>query len=52
LIFWILMLLWLVHGLMPAPSQANGWWWGIGGSALLFILLLILGWTAFGSPVQ
>lgn len=53
LIFWVLMLLWLVLGV----------WWGrndflarnfapLGGSLLLFVLLLLLGWATFGAPVR
>lgn len=52
LAFWILMLIWLVWGgyvsyhagpLNPA---------GLGGNLLLFVLLLLLGWKAFGAPIQ
>jgi len=42
------MLLWLVFGLWsnwPAPRP-------IGGTLLLFILLVILGWKVFGPPVH
>ncbi|HSZ58612.1 MAG TPA: hypothetical protein VK797_23290 [Tepidisphaeraceae bacterium] len=50
LLFWVLMLLWLVLGI---------WGWGIdrarwqawGGSFLLWILLLMLGWHVFGQPI-
>lgn len=51
LAFWILMLIWLVFGL--------AWHWGalgpygpIGGTLLLFILLLLLGWKTFGPPLH
>lgn len=49
--FYVLMLLWLVFGL----------WWGLrpqgdrifaGGSVLLFLLFLLLGWAVFGAPVK
>lgn len=48
LAFWILMLLWLVFGL---------WHWYpnytiMGGNLLLFILLLLLGWKVFGTPLH
>ena len=48
LAFWILMLLWLVLG---------SWWaWPnhyiVGGNVLLFVLLGILGWHAFGAPIR
>jgi hypothetical protein len=48
LLFWILMLLWLIFGV----------WWNwpnhylVGGNVLLFVLLAILGWHAFGAPVH
>ena len=53
LLFWILMLLWLVFGWwynyvpgQPYPVRQGAW------SFLLFILLAILGWKVFGSPVH
>jgi len=50
LVFWILMLIWLVLGVWqnwPAPNY-QAW----GGSLLLFILLLLLGWHSFGPPIH
>jgi hypothetical protein len=50
LLFWILMLLWLVGGVYyrwPAPG-ASGW----VPDLLLFLLLLVLGWHAFGAPIR
>lgn len=54
IIFWILMILWLVLGLIPVPTSAEGPWryWPWGGNILLFILLLLLGRKVFGAPVQ
>jgi len=51
LLFWILMLLWLV---------AYGWGWSVAPTPwpthvpglLLFVLILILGWHAFGPPIK
>jgi hypothetical protein len=54
LIFWILMLIWLVFGLVwnwPGGG-AVGPWGPIGNTILLFILFLLLGWHAFGPPVH
>lgn len=54
LAFYIIMLLWLVFGLWsgwPAPGvPAN--YRPLGGTLLLFILLLLLGWQIFGPPLQ
>lgn len=48
LAFWILMLLWFVFGLY--------WTWGnhmlVGGNVMLFLLLLLLGWKVFGTPLH
>lgn len=46
LIYWVLMLIWLVLGLRAARAFATS------GDLLLFILLLILGWKIFGTPVH
>lgn len=52
--FWILMLLWLVFGLMwNWPwNPTIGRYGPIGNTVLLFILLLLLGWRAFGVPLH
>ena len=48
LAFWILMLIWLVWGVYTTwPNPVSG-----GGNLLLFLLLLILGWHAFGPPLH
>jgi len=48
LAFWIIMLIWLVFGLWNAyPNH-----YLIGSNLLLFVLFLLLGWKAFGSPIQ
>ena len=53
LIFWILMLLWLVFGLWQNyPAITGGQWHPFGGTLLLFLLLLLLGWNAFGPPIR
>jgi len=48
LAFWILMLIWLVFGFWSAWPNIGG----AGGNLLLFILLGILGWAAFGAPIK
>jgi hypothetical protein len=53
LVFWILMLLWLVLGLWSNwPGIADRQFAPLGNSVLLFILLLLLGWDAFGPPIR
>jgi len=57
LLYWILMLLWLVFGLWanwPAPGAPRDGtaFRPLGGTVLLFVLLVILGWETFGSPVK
>ncbi len=49
ILFWILMLFWLFFG-----SWAN---WGLGvhilgPNLLLFVIILVLGWKVFGSPIH
>jgi hypothetical protein len=48
LLFWILMILWLIFGLWAAWPLG----WGFGSTALLFILLGLLGWQVFGPVVK
>lgn len=53
LLFWILMLLWLVFGLYWNRAEISGGQFGpLGSNLLLFILLLLLGWRVFGSPLH
>lgn len=56
LMFWILMLLWLVLGLYwrwpRGPVSGPGVIMPVAGDLLLFILLLLLGWHAFGAPIH
>lgn len=54
LVFWVLMLLWLVFGIAwnwPGNSVV-GPYGPIGNNVLLFVLLLLLGWHAFGAPIR
>jgi cbb3-type cytochrome oxidase subunit 3 len=57
LLFYILMLFWLVFGLWaywPAAGAPAGpaRYGPIGNQLLLFVLILILGWHAFGPPIK
>lgn len=51
LCFWILMLIWLVFGL-ASWNNAVGPYGSVGNTLLLFVLLLLLGWKAFGAPLH
>ena len=48
LLFWILMLLWLVLGVWSSWQNYRAG----APNLLLFILLLIIGWTLFGPPIH
>lgn len=50
LIYWILMLAWLVLGTDWSGARTN--WRPAAGSVLLFVLLLVIGWSVYGSPVK
>lgn len=53
LLFWILMILWLLFSIWGNwPAMRGGNYGFLGGSLLLFVLLAILGWAAFGPPVK
>lgn len=56
LIFWVLMLIWFVFGLVIAFSPGTlGGYAHIGSGAntlLLFILFVLLGWQVYGPPVR
>jgi len=50
-IFWLLMLLWLLFGAYTNRTAFNTpvvW----GGNLLLFVLLALVGFQIFGSPVR
>lgn len=51
-LYWILMLFWLLFGLWSNWPALKSDWRPAGGTLLLFLLLLVLGWRVFGSPVQ
>ena len=53
LAFWILMLIWLIFGLVSGyqPGLVGGYGF-YGHTLLLFVLLGLLGWHAFGAPIH
>jgi hypothetical protein len=51
LIFWVLMLLWLVLGIVwraDIPGGRVGW----AGGVFAFVLFFLLGWKVFGFIIQ
>jgi hypothetical protein len=51
LLFWVIMLLWLIFGIIM-PAWGHFSWGYVGGTLLEFILFGILGWRVFGAPVR
>lgn len=52
LLFWVIMLLWLIFGII-VPAWSNWHAYAVwGGGLLQFILFFILGWRVFGAPVR
>jgi len=53
LAFWIIILIWLLLGFYGnvAPNGVIQWP-VLGGTLILFILLVLLGWKAFGPPLH
>jgi hypothetical protein len=52
LAYWILMLIWLVFGLLVHFNFVGGGYGVVGGTILLFILFVLLGWQVFGAPLR
>jgi hypothetical protein len=53
ILFWVLMVLWLIFGLWRGSDDLKSGRYGpTGGNLLLFVLLGLLGWRAFGPPLQ
>lgn len=56
LLFWLLMVLWLLFGMVIYwPADQSGGpraFFPMGGNLLLFVLLFLLGWKAFGFVIQ
>jgi hypothetical protein len=51
LAFWIIMLIWFVFGL-ALHFGVVGLAYAFGGTLMLFVLFLILGWQVFGAPLH
>lgn len=52
LIFWILMIIWLVFGIVVHFGFIGAPYGLLGGALLLFILFALLGWQVFGPPIH
>jgi hypothetical protein len=50
LIFWITMLSWFIFGTEWSSARAN--WRPAAGNLLLFVLLVVLGWSVYGAPIK
>jgi hypothetical protein len=51
LAFWILMLIWLVFGVLSHLGLV-GTYGLVGGTVLIFVLFLLVGWKVFGPPLH
>ena len=51
LIFWVIMLLWIL-GYIGSVYSPGAYPWVHGSTLMLFILLFLLGWHAFGFMVR
>lgn len=52
LLFWILMIIWLVFGLIIVWPAAGPRYYPVGGHLLVWILLALLGWKVFGPALH
>ncbi len=53
LAFWVILLVWAIFGIaVPAPGSAPRTWRDFGGTGLLFVLFLLVGWQLFGQPLH
>jgi hypothetical protein len=52
LIFWVLMLIWAVFGLLVFGGLVGGVYSAAGSRLLDFILFLLLGWQVYGPPIR
>jgi hypothetical protein len=50
-IFWLLMILWLVFGVLSHNNPASPYFSRIS-DGFLFVLLFLLGWKVFGFVIQ
>ena len=51
LAFWIIMLVWFVFG-VAVHFGLVGAAYAFGGTLMLFVLFVLLGWQTFGAPLH
>ena len=53
ILYWLLMILWFLYGLYWNSADLRVGRYGNAGTNLfVFVLLVILGWQIFGSPIK
>jgi hypothetical protein len=53
LAFWIIMLVWAIFDIRSTVRLPGGrGFWPVAPTIILLILLVILGWNAFGPPIH
>jgi hypothetical protein len=52
LAYWVLMLIWFVFGMLVHFHVVAGTYGVVGGTLLLFVLFVLLGWQVFGPPLH
>lgn len=52
LVFWVLMLVWFVFGIVWHFGVIGAPYGVLGGVLLVFILFALLGWQVFGPPIH
>lgn len=52
LAYWVLILVWAVFGLWSGWPTGGNAFRPLGGTLLLFILLVLIGWKVFGPPIH
>lgn len=50
--FWILWVIALIFGFVPAPEGPNARYWGWGGHLLWFVLFFLVGLSLYGGPLK
>ena len=51
-LYWLLLILAIIIGVMPCPEGPSGRWFSCGRSILYFVLFFLLGLKIFGWPIS